>query len=557
MGNCKSSNTDNVVVVQGSPIRNHERQWSDRGRVPANNRSTLQSMARVGSRVFKQTSMDADIEAAGTSHSQNDDVFDIGNKQQQQVKRTTLTEHKASTYEHVHEMVQESIDSIHHQQTSKAKAGRVGLTNLGNTCFMNSSLQCLSNTIPLSDYVLGYDYRSEINHDNFLGTQGQLVSSYAELIKHLWLGSNSYYNPSSFKNILSKFAPQFEGYEQQDSQELLSYLLDGIHEDLNRVKKKPYIEEKDCDGTNDEGDAITSWSNYLQRNQSIIVDMFQGQLRSTITCRNQQCKQQSSGIDGSSLYGCGHINVKFDPFMYLSLPISDNCNTLDDCLDLYCEEELLVGDEQWYCPKCKTHVDATKKIDLFMLPPILIIHLKRFKVSSYGGNRSKITKSIQYPLNDWNLSKQKKSSSGIYPLYDCYAISQHHGSVGYGHYTAHAKNRFDGMWYNFNDSIVNGPVVNPRSEGLGSGSSAYCLFYNRVERVDSYRGGGGNRKKCIEKKTVIRRQSISRPELWPHLQREKVTEWKSVRINDYVWNEDDSDDDNEEKIQIGLGRVTE
>ena len=69
---------------------------------------------------------------------------------------------------------------------------------------------------------------------------------------------------------------------------LLAFLLDGIHEDLNRVRKKPYIEDEDCDGTNDEGDAITAWSHYLQRNRSIVVDLFQGQLRSTMTCRNEQ-----------------------------------------------------------------------------------------------------------------------------------------------------------------------------------------------------------------------------------------------------------------------------
>ena len=427
--------------------------------------------------------------------------------------RGTLTEHKASTYDHVHQIVELGIDSCHeinHTHNGHGDAtnisGKVGLCNLGNTCFMNSSLQCLSNTIPLTDYFLGYDFRGEINHDNFLGTKGELVTSYAELTKHLWLGSNASYQPKGFKSNLARFAPQFEGYEQQDAQELLAFLLDGIHEDLNRVKSRPYIEDKDCDGTNDEGDAITAWSHYLQRNQSIVVDLFQGQLRNTMKCLN-----------------CGHVNVKFDPFMYLSLPISDKCNTLEDCLDLFCEEELLSGDEQWYCSKCKTHVDASKKIDLFMLPPILIIHLKRFKFSGRG-TRSKIDRSIRYPMDDWNLSKMKKSQNGIYPLYDLYAISNHVGGTSSGHYTAHAKNRFDGSWYHFNDSQCQ--RIDPARERLGRGSSAYCLFYNRVERVPSTRGKTGQ----MEKKTIIRRQSVGRPELWPHLQRTKAAEWKSVRV---------------------------
>mmetsp|Transcript_474 Transcript_474/g.1052 ORF Transcript_474/g.1052 Transcript_474/m.1052 type:complete len:532 (-) Transcript_474:8-1603(-) len=531
MGNCVSSTDSNQR--RNNHDGNTERQWSDRGPWNGSSRRVIQSMARVGSRVFRQSSMELDLNAAGTTDEQN------GNP-----RGHTLKEHKASTYEHVHEMVEQGIDNWHETNANGQGnlSGRVGLTNLGNTCFMNSSLQCLSNTIPLTDYFLGYDFRGEVNHDNFLGTKGQLVSSYAELTKHLWLGSDLSYQPKGFKSNLARFAPQFEGYEQQDAQELLAFLLDGIHEDLNRVRKRACIEEKDCNGTNDEGDAITAWSHYLLRNQSIIVDLFQGQLRNTMSCRNKQ-------PDGT--HGCGHVNVKFDPFMYLSLPISDKCNSLDDCLDLFCEEELLAGDEQWYCPKCKTHVNATKKIDLFMLPPILIIHLKRFKFSM-NGQKSKIDRSIRYPLDDWNLKNMKKSESGIYPLYDLYAISHHKGNVASGHYTAHAKNRFDGKWYNFNDSQCH--RVDPLKEQLGSGSSAYCLFYNRVERVPQANG------RHLEKKTVIRRQSISRPELWPHLQRAKAAEWKSVRTNDHVWDnvlEDDDDEEQNEKYNHGLSRITE
>jgi ubiquitin carboxyl-terminal hydrolase 8 len=247
-------------------------------------------------------------------------------------------------------------DDKHDPELARQRSGKVGLTNMGNTCFMNSSLQCLSNTIPLTDYFLGYDYKSEINHDNFLGTGGVLSTAYCELVKNLWLGDSPHYKPREFKSKLEQFAPQFQGYDQQDAQELIAFLLDGIHEDLNRVKKRPYIEEKDCDGTNDNGDSMVAWSNYLLRNRSIIVDMFQGQLRNTMTCRNKE------KVTADGTHGCGHCNVKFDPFMYLSLPISSECNTLDDCLQLFCEEELLEGDEMWYCPKCESHVEATKKV---------------------------------------------------------------------------------------------------------------------------------------------------------------------------------------------------
>lgn len=179
---------------------------------------------------------------------------------------------RASTYSHVHDAVMYNLseaETSKHDQT--VPMGVIGLKNLGNTCFLNSSLQCLSATIPLTDYFLGYDYRSEINKANFLGTGGNLVTAYADLMKQMWLGSKSTVEPSSFKKQLGTFAPQFSGFHQHDAQELLAFLLDGIHEDLNRVKQRPYVEDRDCDGTTDEEDAIENWKNYLRRNKSLIV----------------------------------------------------------------------------------------------------------------------------------------------------------------------------------------------------------------------------------------------------------------------------------------------
>ena len=82
-------------------------------------------------------------------------------------------------------------------------------------------------------------------------------------------------NPIAFKAQLARFAPQFQGYAQQDSQELLAFLLDGLHEDLNRILRKPYIEEKDDSERPDAEMAAEAWSNYRRRNDSVIVDHLQ------------------------------------------------------------------------------------------------------------------------------------------------------------------------------------------------------------------------------------------------------------------------------------------
>mmetsp|Transcript_16921 Transcript_16921/g.23942 ORF Transcript_16921/g.23942 Transcript_16921/m.23942 type:complete len:685 (-) Transcript_16921:63-2117(-) len=468
--------------------------------------ATLQSLVRVGSTMFKSVLV-RDPESGKVT------------------KTHKPTNQKAETYDHVHDAVNETLSARHSHHgeknnnggtllnqvipktmttTTTRTVGVVGLQNLGNTCFMNSSLQCLSHTIPLTDYFLGYDYRKEINHENFLGTKGELANAYAVLMKEMWLSKKKSLAPSSFKASLGHFAPQFAGYDQHDCQELLAFLLDGIHEDLNRVKKRPYIEDKDCDGTNDTSDSMDAWENYLKRNKSIVVDLFQGQLRNTMKC----CNTKIQNADGST--GCGHRNVKFDSFMYLSLPMQDDCQTLDDCLELFCTVEHLTGANQWYCSKCKEHVDATKKFDLWMLPPILVVHLKRFRYNDYGA-RSKLNRKMNYPVCNWSLDKFIKSSENAHEMYDLYAVTNHYGNLGGGHYTASAMNRFDNQWYEFNDSTC----TKVDQSRLGNDNAAYCLFYNRMEKMELE---NDEEKEDSFRRAAVRRQSVSKPELWPHMQ---------------------------------------
>ena len=91
-------------------------------------------------------------------------------------------------------------------------------------------------------------------------------------------GSVGYVSPRAFKQTVGHFAPQFSGYQQHDSQELLIFLLDGLHEDLNRVRQKPYIDEPDANGRPDKVVAQEAWGNHKQRNDSVIVDHFQASL---------------------------------------------------------------------------------------------------------------------------------------------------------------------------------------------------------------------------------------------------------------------------------------
>ncbi|KAF1765351.1 hypothetical protein GCK72_005303 [Caenorhabditis remanei] len=181
--------------------------------------------------------------------------------------------------------------------------GHTGLRNIGNTCFMNAILQMLVNNIELREFFLRDHYQSEINESNPLGSEGRLARAFADFMHQMWSGRHKAIEPIQIKNIVAEKASQFANFAQHDAHEFLSFLLDGLHEDVNRVKKKPLTGTVESHGRHDLDVSNEAWKNHILRNDSIFVDLFHGQLKSHVQCPN-----------------CDRVSITFDPFVYLPVP---------------------------------------------------------------------------------------------------------------------------------------------------------------------------------------------------------------------------------------------
>lgn len=337
--------------------------------------------------------------------------------------------------------------------SGSSSSGNTGLRNLGNTCFMNSIIQCLSNTKVLKDYFVSSRYKTD------LVKRSGIAAAFGEVISTIWSQSSSSTSPASLKRQVENQFMQFSGYRQHDSQEFLLCLLDGIHEDLNHCNRSAH-KYVDTSAMPLEKQATVSWEQYCLRDYSKLVEMFVGQIVSTLTCLT-----------------CHEVSTVFEYFWDLSVPVNGSGSSVDSCLEQFTKQETLDGDERPKCDSCKTRRKMTKQYKIWRLPQILIVHLKRFK----GGGRIRSKDATNVRL-DMSLSVgsylHQKSASVLgsqRSSYELYAVSNHAGGTGGGHYTASCRSESGSEWRYFNDSSVNS-----MSSSQVQSSDAYVLFYSRV-----------------------------------------------------------------------------
>lgn len=332
--------------------------------------------------------------------------------------------------------------------------GLSGLQNMGNTCFLNSAMQCFSHTYEFNSLLDNITIMNKINNK----PESILLKEWNDLRKLLW-SKNCIITPGGFVHNIQNVAHKldndnFTGWAQNDLPEFIHFMMNGFHTALSR-----------------EVDINISGSS--QNNRDRLAKIAYTMIKEMYSKEYSEMIPIFFGIQFSTIYssdGKTEKSIKAEPYFMLDLPIPNTPSpSLIDCINLYIQDEHMSGENAWYNDKTKQKENIIKRLEFWSLPNILVIDLKRFNKMNFQKNNCY----VDIPLEPIDLSKyiigyQKESY-----LYELYGICNHSGNVMGGHYTANVKTK--NGWYHFNDRSVTkitdtSKIVSPM---------AYCLFFRK------------------------------------------------------------------------------
>lgn len=344
-------------------------------------------------------------------------------------------------------------DLIYVDLDAQRNRGLSGLNNLGNTCYLNSIIQCLSHTYELSDHLFTGQSTYCLINNSKEGKIG-LVISYIRLLAQLWYNDSHIDNEylKSFVQSFLKHFPQGIHMRQNDAHETLLFLLDSLHTLLSKKVTYKISGHIESEIDNHMIQSIKEWKEHYKNTHSFVIDLFGGQELLKLQCLN-----------------CKKITRRYPTSMTTILNINESTNDIYDCFDLLTSVEQLEAGNEWQCDHCKSYTRAHKKLGFWKLPQIFVLTLNRFIFDGRALEKNEKYISFTPTLN----MQSYLSIMQEHYTYDLYAVSCHTGKTNGGHYYSYCLDQSTNDWFCYNDSTVTyisdfNKIITP---------DAYILFY--------------------------------------------------------------------------------
>ena len=367
----------------------------------------------------------------------------------------------------------------------------VGLNNIWATCFINSTLQCLSQTELLTNYFLREKSQNKIFNNNIAkinSNELQLSPVFYELIKNLWSKNKiTSFSTNNFMNVIEKMNPLFKLGQAGDSKDFIIFILEQIHKELkdpintlnNNINVIGPLNQYD------KNNAFNHFFSEFRQECSIISDIFFGFTETTNICINCKNIYNSQGIQSPVCYNYQIFNCLIFPLeevknmknnqnqnqYYQNFQMNqNNCVTIYDCFNYNQKSEYFNGENRNYCNVCKQLYDSIYTSNIFVSPNILVLILNRGK-----GNIFNVKLEFSETIDITQYVLQRDNPQIIYNLY---GVITHIGQSGpNAHFMAACKSPVDNHWYRYNDAIVS-PINDIPKEVLDFGTP-YILFYQK------------------------------------------------------------------------------